>query len=167
MPRYPSIPLKPSHKARTFKEVLEEAITAEVQGLLRERGQDATCRAAVRACVEVGKELSRQAGDIASDMDSVPPVDLKVRSSPAVCHTKLQPGEGRFQRVVVLAYADGAFAEESFARAYARHQLGDGLGGIIYRANPYLFTRSCQPPRSHTWTRLRLLRVCIRFQCSS
>ena len=51
----------------------------------RQRGHEPTCKAAVHACVDVAKEIRRQAVDIGIDLDPPPKLDLKAsKQAPTV-----------------------------------------------------------------------------------
>lgn len=65
----------------------------------RKRGQDAACKAAVHACVDVGKEIRRQAEDIATDLDPMPRLDLKVGTATVI----VQPARSNHRQLCAVS----------------------------------------------------------------
>eukprot|EP00904_Undaria_pinnatifida_P006079 jgi/Undpi1/2600/HiC_scaffold_13.g05979.m1 len=77
IPPYPEVVMERSGRATNMAQALVEAVDIEIQGLIRQRGHEPTCKAAVHACVDVAKEIRRQAVDIGIDLDPPPKLDLK------------------------------------------------------------------------------------------
>lgn len=46
--------------------------------MCRTRGHEPACKEAVKVCIDVAKEINRQAGDIAGDLDPSPQFNIKV-----------------------------------------------------------------------------------------
>ncbi|CAM9665814.1 unnamed protein product [Ectocarpus sp. 8 AP-2014] len=60
-----------------MSDALKIAVAAEIKGLIRKRGKEPDCKAAVQACKDSGMQVLKHAKEICADLDPRPKVDLK------------------------------------------------------------------------------------------
>ncbi|CAM9968300.1 unnamed protein product [Ectocarpus sp. 12 AP-2014] len=79
VPRYPQVlPETAGYaKPRNMSDALKIAVAAEIKGLIRKRGKEPDCKAAVQACKDSGMQILKHAKEICADLDPRPKVDLK------------------------------------------------------------------------------------------
>ncbi|CAM9602656.1 unnamed protein product [Ectocarpus sp. 4 AP-2014] len=79
VPRYPQVLLETAGhaKPRNMSDALKIAVAAEIKGLIRKRGKEPDCKAAVQTCKDSGMQIIKHAKEICADLDPRPKVDLK------------------------------------------------------------------------------------------